>query len=68
VAARPAGRYTIDVLQRLVERNAASAADGGEEWRAYIVFLRDVARADGGLPPSFDPLVEEVFGELLAAN
>jgi transcriptional regulator with XRE-family HTH domain len=63
--AAPAGRYSLETLEALVERSAASAPDGGEAWRAYIVFLRDFARADGSLPPSFDPLVEEVFGSLL---
>jgi hypothetical protein len=63
--AEPAGAYSLETLERLVEANLASAPDGGEEWRAYIVFMRDFARADGSLPPSLDSLVEEVFGSLL---
>ncbi len=64
-AGAPAGAYTLDQLERLVEEHAPRQPDKGEEWRAYVVFLRDFARADGSLPPTFDGLVEEVFGELL---
>jgi hypothetical protein len=64
-AATPAGAFTIDQLERLVAQHAARAPDRGEEWRAYLVFLRDFARSDGALPPSFDSLVHEVFGSLL---
>ena len=33
-----------------------------------LVFLREFANAAGELPPDFDPLVRESFGELLAAR
>jgi hypothetical protein len=63
--APPAGVFTIDRLEKLVAQHGAERPDGGEEWRAYIIFLRDFARADGALPASFDSLVREVFGDLV---
>jgi hypothetical protein len=37
-----------------------------EEWRSYLYYLREHADPDGRLPASFDPLVDDVFGELVA--
>lgn len=37
-----------------------------EELGLLLVFLRQFANADGVLPESFDPLVRESFGGLLA--
>ncbi len=61
----PVGAFTIERLERLVAEHAAERPDRGEEWRAYVVFLRDFARSDGALPASFDSLVREVFGDLV---
>lgn len=37
-----------------------------EEWHALFVSLREFAQPDGTLPPEFDGLVQESFGELIA--
>jgi hypothetical protein len=45
------------------------ASEQGEtrgELGILLVLLRQFANADGSLPKSFDPLVREAFGDLLA--
>jgi capsular polysaccharide biosynthesis protein len=39
-----------------------------QELRSYLEFLRPYANLDGTLPKSFDPLVDEVFGDLLGRS
>jgi capsular polysaccharide biosynthesis protein len=56
---------TLSELERLVEANAAAYPDRVEEWRYYLLYLRDFAAPGGELEPSFDAVVEEAFGELL---
>lgn len=63
-----AGAHNLVALERLVEEAAAAhSADRVEEWRYYLLYLRDHAAIDGSLPESFDFLVWDVFGELLGS-
>jgi hypothetical protein len=59
------GGWTMDVLERLVAERADKFPERAEEWRYYVVFLREHAESDGTLPASFDFLIEETFAELL---
>jgi len=63
LAGNPAGN--VLALERLVEARAAEYPDRAEEWRYYVVYLRDFAEADGALPDSLAGLVADVFGDLL---
>jgi capsular polysaccharide biosynthesis protein len=57
--------FTIQALEHLVEQRGGQFPDQVEEWRYYIVFLREHAGADGALPASFDYLIEDTFADLL---
>ncbi len=58
-------RWDLEALAALVEERAADFPDRVEEWRAYIVYLRDFVGDDRLLPAAFDGLVVDVFGGLL---
>jgi O-antigen ligase len=58
------GVWNLPALEDAIARHADDPA--AEEWRAYAVFLRDHTDVDGLLPVSFDSLVDEVFGGLIA--
>ena len=58
--------WNVWELERLVREQPDESRR--EEWAAMLVSLRDFARPDGSLPPEFDELVRESFGELLAAE
>ncbi len=61
------GGWNINELGRLVAARAADTPTATlEEWRSYLFYLRDVANTDGDLPSPFSPLVEDIFGDLLA--
>jgi hypothetical protein len=68
VAASPpltrAGSWNVNDLQRTVDAQSDATPEQAEEWRTYLFFLREHAASDGSLPPQFDGLVEEIFGEL----
>jgi hypothetical protein len=64
--AAPEGGWNLDRLERWIEERGDRFPDRVEEWRYYIVYMRDFANVDGVLPTSFDRLVWDVFGELLA--
>jgi hypothetical protein len=57
--------WTLGDLERLVRDRGPDFPDRTAEWDAYLFYLRDYSGADGRLPESFRPLVEEVFGQLL---
>jgi capsular polysaccharide biosynthesis protein len=59
-----AARPTLGDLERLVRANTDRFPDTAEELNAYLFFLRDYADSAGRLPPSFDALIEDVFGRL----
>lgn len=59
------GQWNLDRLERLVDQHGAEFPERVEEWRYYLLYLRDYAQADGSLPRSFDTLVAEVFEDLI---
>jgi capsular polysaccharide biosynthesis protein len=63
ISGNPAGN--VLALDRLVEQRAPEFPDRAEEWRYYVVYLRDFAGPDGSLPASLAGLVADVFADLL---
>src|SRR3954454_22433687 len=64
-SSQPAGGWTLPALEALTrERSDSASPEQREEWSTYLFFLREHAAADGALPSSFDPLVNDVFGPL----
>jgi hypothetical protein len=59
--------WSLGDLGRLVEDNASDHPELIDEWRYYLLYLREFAGPGGGLPASFDALVAEAFGDLLRA-
>ena len=66
VPAAPRGAWTLQALDALARQRAqaGASAEQQDEWTNYLFFLREHAAADGTLPPSFDQLVNDVFGPL----
>jgi hypothetical protein len=62
---RPEGWNLWD-LERRARQRAGQDPRRDEEWNALFVSLRDFASPDGTLPPEFDELVHESFGELIS--
>jgi len=58
--------WNIWELQHLVRERPDDGRH--EEWAALLASLRDFARVDGTLPPGFDELVRDSFGELLVED
>jgi hypothetical protein len=58
--------FNVEALASLVERRGADFPERVEEWRWYVMSLRDVAEVSGTLPASVDHLVHEVFEPLVA--
>jgi hypothetical protein len=63
------GASTLNLaeLERLVAERAEAFPEDAENWRFYLLSLRDHAAVDGTLPASFAALVDEIFGPLLTA-
>jgi transcriptional regulator with XRE-family HTH domain len=57
--------FNLDAIEHAIDERAAEFPERADEWRTYIVFLRDFVHADGNLPSTFNSLVREVFRELL---
>ena len=55
-------------LERVMREHAGADAARDEERSFLLMYLREFADPDGGLPVTFDPLVRETFGELLGAS
>jgi hypothetical protein len=72
VAAAPAPNgshgFNLSELESLVDGARERFPDRFDEWQAYVFYLRDHAEIDGTLPANFDPLVEDVFAELLTGR
>ena len=60
-----AGAWNVDDLERAVAAQPNASAEQAEEWSTYLFFLREHASSDGALPPQFDGLVEDVFGQVV---
>ena len=59
--------WNLHTLEALVRERADADPAQQDEWSTYLFFLREHADADGSLPSTFHPLVNEVFGSLLQA-
>jgi uncharacterized membrane-anchored protein YhcB (DUF1043 family) len=59
------GGWNVNELQRAVDAHRNAPPEVLEQWRTYLFFLRDQAAIDGSLPPQFDGLVDDVFGDLV---
>lgn len=59
------GSWNLNELERVVAEGGDAYPERREEWQSYLFFLRDHAGPEGSLPPSFDWLIPDVFGELL---
>ena len=59
--------WNLFTLERLVRDQADADPADEEAWTTYLFFLRDFAEADGRLPASFEPLLNDVFGDLASA-
>jgi hypothetical protein len=64
-AAQLPGRWSLHALEDVVRQRGSADPARYEEWMTYLFFLREHATADGSLPRSFDPLVNEVFAPLV---
>jgi hypothetical protein len=58
-------RWTMEELERVASERRDAFPNRVEEWETYLFLLRDHASIDGALPRSFDPLIEDVFGDAL---
>jgi hypothetical protein len=63
----PEDGWNLNRIERLVEEHAAANPDRADEWRYYLLYLREFAEINGALPRSFDWLVLDAFGDLLVA-
>jgi hypothetical protein len=64
-ATRPVGGWNVWQLERLLASQPKSDQERDYERSAMLVYLREFADADGQLPPQFDDLVRESFGDLM---
>jgi len=60
-----AGTWNLHGLQKAVEAYMGATPEQAESWQTYLYFLRQHASPDGSLPRSFDPLISDVFGDVL---
>ena len=61
----PDGGWNLDRIERLVEEHSDAHPGRLDEWRYYLLYLREFAEIGGALPRSFDWLVWDAFGDLL---
>jgi hypothetical protein len=54
-------------LERVARDNAGDDIAKNEERAYLLMYLREFAGPDGGLPADFDGLVRDAFGDLLRA-
>lgn len=60
--------WNLNDLEKAVQARTNVPPEQGEEWRTYLFLLREHATQDGVLPRSFEPLIREVFAEVLHAR
>jgi hypothetical protein len=65
---RGSRRWGLWELDRLVEDYGDVDPTRMEERRAVLYFLRDHAALDGSIPPEFEAVVLETFGDLIDAE
>lgn len=60
------GTWNLSDIQRAVDAHIGNATpDQADSWRTYLYFIREHASPDGTLPRSLDPLIADVFAEIL---
>jgi len=61
-----ASGWTLQALEELTHQRAQAGVSAAQQqqWSTYLFMLREYADADGTLPRSFDPLVNDIFGPL----
>jgi len=57
--------WTVAAVQRLLDDHGDEFPERAEEFRIYVDSFRDVADADGSLPPGVTIVVEDVFADLI---
>jgi hypothetical protein len=60
-----AGTWNLNELQAAVDAYADPTPEQAESWRTYLYFVREHAAPDGTLPRSLDPLIADVFAEVV---
>jgi len=63
--ATAAAAWNLNDLERAAQARTDVSPEQADEWRTYLFLLRQHATQDGALPRSFEPLIREVFAELL---
>jgi gas vesicle protein/plasmid stabilization system protein ParE len=61
----PTAAWNLNELQKVVDSQTNVSPEQAEEWRTYLFLLRQHASQDGALARSFEPLIREVFAEIL---
>jgi hypothetical protein len=64
-ARKEVGGWNLRTLETLVRTHAPADPARIDEWTTYLFFLREHADHDGALPRAFDPLISDVFAEVI---
>jgi hypothetical protein len=59
------GIWNLNELRAAVDAYADPTPEQAENWRRYLYFVREHASPDGTLPRSLDPLIADVFAEIV---
>ena len=59
------GTWNLSELQAAVDAYADPTPEQAETWRTYLFFVREHASPDGTLPRSLDPLIADVFADIV---
>jgi hypothetical protein len=59
------GTWNLNELQAAVDAYADPTPEQAESWRTYLFFVREHASPDGTLPRSLDPLIADVFADIV---
>jgi hypothetical protein len=59
------GTWNLNELQAAVDAYADPTPEQAENWRTYLFFVREHALPDGTLPRSLDPLIADVFADIV---
>ena len=60
--------WNVWELEQLARAGAQQHPERSQEWAYLLVHLRQFATPDGALPPDFEGVLRESFGELLKAS
>jgi hypothetical protein len=59
------GTWNLNELQAAVDAYVDPTPEQAESWRTYLFFVREHASPDGTLPRSLDPLIADVFADIV---